>query len=388
MNMLKAGVVLVVTMVCGTAHSVGEPVLIGQPVPLKGTQAARGLGMSKGLEAAVAHFNAAGGVNGHTIKVKSINDSYEPEKTAQITKMLIEGEHAVAIVGSVGTANAQATIPTCQQAKVPFFASTSGAEVLRSPFNPYVINLRASLKQETEALVKHLVEDKGIKTIACFYQEDGYGKDGLAGLTEALSKRGLKVLATGSYPRNTVAITEGFKTVAAAKPGAVVIVGAYKPAAEFVKAAREDDSTKTTTFATVSGVGVEGLITELGPAGEGVVVSQVTPSPWDTAVSIVREYQDDMKKIGAENEIGYISLEGYLGGRLFGAALAKVEGVPTGEAISAAVFKTGSIDLGGFTLKYGEGDNQGSDHVYLTAIHGGKIQPVSASVANADKPNN
>ena len=374
------------TLFTASSHA-ADTVLVGQPVPLKGTQAARGQGMAKGLEAAAARFNAAGGVNGHTIKIKSINDSYEPEKTAQITKMLVEDEHAIAIVGSVGTANAQAAMPLCQIAKVPFMASTSGAEVLRNPFSPYVINLRASLRQETEAIVKHLVEENGIKTIACFFQDDGYGKDGLAGLTEALSKRGMKVVAAGSYPRNTIAITEGLKAITAAKPGAVVIVGAYKPAAEFIKAAKEDEATKTTTFATVSGVGVEGLVAELAAAGENVLVSQVTPSPWDTSMPIVREYQEDMKKAGAESDIGYISLEGYLGGRLFAAALAKVEGTPTGEAISAVVFKLGAIDLGGFSLKYGENDNQGSDHVYLTTIHGGKIQPVAAAVANADKPN-
>jgi ABC-type branched-subunit amino acid transport system substrate-binding protein len=63
-----------------------------------------------------------------------------------------------------------------------------------------------------------------------------------------------------------------------------------------------------------------------------------------------------------------VSLEGYLVGRAIAAALEKVDGEPTRQAMLDAVQKAGSLDLGGFKLSYSPTSNRGSDQVFLTVI--------------------
>jgi ABC-type branched-subunit amino acid transport system substrate-binding protein len=142
------------------------------------------------------------------------------------------------------------------------------------------------------------------------------------------------------------------------------MVGAYKPIAEFIKLARKVKM--TSTFVNISFVGSDALAKELGPDGEGVVITQVVPFPWDESIPLVKQYQAAMKAHDANAQPGFVSLEGYIVGRIAIAALEKVQGEVTRDAFLKAM--NGSFDLGGMTLTYGAGDNQGLDDVFLTVI--------------------
>lgn len=61
--------------------------------------------------------------------------------------------------------------------------------MLRRPFRPLVINLRASYAMEIEKIVNNLVRS-GRQQIAVLHQNDAFGKDGLAGIQKALARRG------------------------------------------------------------------------------------------------------------------------------------------------------------------------------------------------------
>ena len=152
------------------------------------------------------------------------------------------------------------------------------------------------------------------------------------------------------------------------------MVGAYAPCAEFVKSAKKAGM-KDVIFTNVSFVGTKALINALGDDGEGVIISQVVPLPQDDSVPAVKAYHAAMKSAGMEDQIGFVSLEGYLVGKLAAEALSKVEGEPTREALLAS-FKSLSADFGGVSVAYGEGDNQGSEVVWLSAISGGDVKLV------------
>lgn len=351
-------------------------IVIGQSCALEGPAAALGKGMQAGLAACFARVNATGGVGGRTIDLQSMNDGYEPAQCAQVTKELIEKRKAFLLIGEVGTPTSQAAVPICEGAKVPFVGAFTGAEFLRNPHKPWVVNLRASYNQETEAMAQHAVDSLGRKKVACFFQNDGFGKAGLSGIGLALDRRKMKLCATGSFERNTLAVQEALAKIAAAEPDVIVMVGPYAPCAEFIKLARQEPRTKEALLCNVSFVGTEPLLAALGDAGEGVVVTQVVPFPWDTSVPCVADYHRDMKAAELEGSIGFISLEGYLTGRLFCEVVAKMEGEPTREGFIATVQSVGTFDLGGFPLVYGANDNQGSDQVFLTEFRGGKVVPL------------
>ena len=88
---------------------------------------------------------------------------------------------------------------------------------------------------------------------------------------------------------------------------------------------------------------------------------------------MVDEFHKAMDAAGKSNEIGFVTLEGYLAGKTFCTIAKSVEGELTREAFLAAVPKHTDLDLGGITLHYGVEDHQGMDEVFLTMFDGGKI---------------
>lgn len=370
---------IVTAVFCGKAFAedgvTAKEIVLGQSCALSGQAEALGLGMRAGLQAYFAEVNAGGGINGRKITLISKDDGYEPDRAIKVTRELIENDKVFLLIGEVGTPTSKAVVPIAEEAKVPFFGPFTGAEFLRNPFKKYVVNVRGSYYQETEKLAQYLVDKKGLKKIACFYQNDGYGQAGLSGIQLALEKRGITLAGTGTYERNTVAVKGGLLKVRAADPEAVVMVGAYKPCAEFIKLAKQMGM-KDTLYCNISFVGTEALKEEVGDAGEGCIISQVVRFPWDESVPLVKEYVAAMKKHQPNEKTGFISLEGYMVGKLFAMAAKTVKGEMTREAILDAVGSAKTFDLGGVVLQFGPGDHQGMDEVFLTVFKGGEIRPL------------
>jgi ABC-type branched-subunit amino acid transport system substrate-binding protein len=352
-----------------------DKIVFGQAAALDGPAAALGQGMREGLLAAFGEANKGGGVKGRKLELLSVDDGYEPTKSIAAAKKLMEEDKVFALVGPVGTPTSAAVQPIAAEGGVPFIGAFTGAEFLRDPYKPNVINVRASYFQETETMVEHLTKDLGVRKIAIFYQDDAFGQAGLAGVKRALEKRQMALAAEGTYERNTTAVKGALLAIKKAEPEAVIMIGAYKPCAEFIKLAHQIKL--DATFVNISFVGSDALAKELGKDGAGVVVTQVVPFPRDAAIGVVGRYQAALKAEKADAVPGFVSLEGYMVGRLVVAALQKIDGEPTRKALLEAVAKTGSFDLGGITLTYGADNNRGSSQVFLTVIQAdGTLKPV------------
>jgi branched-chain amino acid transport system substrate-binding protein len=372
---------LALVAVAGSLAAAG-PIVIGQVACIKGPAERLGRGMNTGLTVA---FEKAGPVNGNPIELRTTNDGYEPEKCAAATTSMLDDAKIVAAIGYVGTPTSKVAIPLTTAKKVPFIGAFTGAMLLREPYNEFVVNVRASYDQETESLAAHFVDGNRATKVAVVYQNDAFGQAGLSGMTKALAKRKLEVVATGTFERNTLDIDEAVKTVAAATPDVVFIVGPYKPVAATTRALKS--AAANAKVCTLSFVGTESLLADLQNDGDGMVVSQVVPFPWDDSVPVVKSYLEDMKASGNDDEIGFISLEGYIVGKFFVDAASKVTGDFTGEAFVKTVQTAGKFNIGGFNLTFGPNDNQGSDTVWLTEFKGGKVvQLKSAPIASAPEP--
>ncbi len=351
-----------------------DRIRFGQSAAFSGPAQQLGNEMRLGIEAAFQEVNKRGGVHGRRLELKTLDDSYETEAAFNNTRRLIRAERVFALIGGVGTPTARASVPVATAAGVPFIAPFTGAEFLRSPDLKNVLNLRASYYQETEEIVARLTGDLGIKRVAVLYQNDSYGASGLAGMQLALKRRGLAPVATGYYRRNTSAVKFALLNIAAAKPEALVMIGAYAPVAKTISLARTDADL---VFATVSFVGSKALSKALGPDGAGVYVTQVVPMPEDASIPVVAAYHAALAARDAKAVPGFVSLEGYLAGRLAISALEACGRKVSRNCFLNLVRDAKAIDINGFRLKYGPGDNQGSDAVLLTVIgKDGKLHPV------------
>ncbi len=353
-------------------------IVFGQAAALEGPAAALGTGMRLGIQAAFKAVNAEGGIHGRNLELISYDDGYEPDRSISQVRKLINNDKVFALIGAVGTPTSKATQPIATEAQVPFFGSFTGAGFLRNPDHGNIVNVRATYAAETEAWIRHLVDSRKMEKIALLYQDDAFGRVGLKGVTAALEKRNMKLVATGTYQRNTTAVKSALLEIRKAKPDAVVMVGAYKPIAEFIKLSKKVKFDPT--FVNISFVGSDALSNELGTAGEGVIISQVVPFPWDTSIPLVAEYQAALAQMDPDAKPGFVTLEGYMVGKLASLALEELGTEVSREAFLNTIWKTGTYDLGGVTLTFGAGDNQGMDDVFMTIIQSdGSFSPISGA---------
>src|SRR6516162_3153141 len=343
-----------------------DHIVFGQSAALRGPAAALGLGMREGILAAFHEANAAGGVHGRKLDLISYNDDYEPEIAITKTNKLIDDDKVFALIGEVGTPTSKAVQPITTEQGIPFIAPFTGADFLRDPSLTNVINTRASYGQETEAWIEHLTRDLGFSQIAILYQDDSFGRAGLDGVKNTLEKRGLGLVAEGTYMRGTTAVKRALLAIRRGHPQAVVMVGVYKPCAEFIKLARMIKL--DAVFVNISFVGSEPLAAELRHDGDGVIVTQVVPLPNDSKIPLVARYQRALKSVDPSARPGFVSLEGYVAGRLVVEALSRSENPITRTGLLAAIKNVGVFELDGVTLSYGPASNQGMDTVYLTVI--------------------
>lgn len=351
-------------------------VLFGQSAAFSGPAQELGRGMRLGLLAAFEESNRAGGVHGRRIGLVSLDDTYEPELAIANTRQLIEEERVFALVGAVGTPTSNAAEPIASAAGVPYVGPFTGAEFLRSRSRPMVVNVRASYFQETEEMVERLTADLGVERIGILYQDDTYGRAGYEGLRRALARRGMEIAAAGTYPRNTTAVKTAALDLGRSNSEAVVIIGAYQPAADFIRWARRIGFDPI--FINISFVGSNALARALGRAGAGVLVTQVVPFPGDASIPLVAAYQRALEEHAPRTEPGFVSLEGYVAGRLIVEALRRAGPAPTRNGFMNAITLEGVFDLGGFELEFGAIDNQGSDRVFLTEIGpDGRYRPLT-----------
>jgi branched-chain amino acid transport system substrate-binding protein len=349
-------------------------VLIGQCAALTGPAAGLGLGMNLGLKAAMDEINGKGGVHGRLIRLVAKDDGYEPERCVECTEKMIDEAGVFALAGYVGTPTAKVAAPMSQELKVPLIGLFTGAGLLREPVQRYVVNIRASYDDETEALVEYLTKVAGAKKIAVFYQNDSFGLAGLSGVEKALGRRKLALAGKGSFERNTLAVKGGLNAVMEAAPDAVVVVAPYKPTAEFVRNARE--AGLKAPLATISFVGTENLISELGEGATGIVISQVVPPPGDTTLALEREYQAALKKSAPDAAPSYVSFEGYISGRVLLAGMERAGKELTREKLIEAFHGMSSLDIGGMAFSFSATNHQGSNAVFLTIVKDGKARPL------------
>ena len=343
-----------------------DAILFGQAAALEGPSAQLGQRMRHGIVAAFTEINAKGGVHGRKLQLISRDDGYDPDRSVVQTLRLIEDDKVFALIGAVGTPTAMATIPITSAREVPFIGPLSGAALLRDLELTNVVNIRASYGAETETIIGHLTEDRHFTRIGIFYQDDSFGRDGLTGVKNALAKRGLELAAEGTFERNTRAVGAAWRTIKRAEPEAIVMVGTYGPSAEFIKLAHR--SGVYPTFVNISFVGATALATELGPDGEGVVVAQVVPFPWDRSIKLVADYQAAQTAFDPTLAPDFVSLEGYLSGRLAAAALEKAGPNPTRASLLRTINDIGRFDISGSLVTVGARAIETPPKVFLTVI--------------------
>ena len=321
-------------------------IVLGQSAALTGPAAQLGIQFNAGARVYFDLLNDKGGIKGRKVEINLQDDGYDPERCAENTRKFV-ADGVFALFGYIGTPTSLAALPLVLKSGTPFIAPFTGAMSLREPMHKNVFHLRASYNDETAQIVKQLYA-LGMKRIAVFHQNDAYGKAGLDGVTKALLALDSKPVAVATVERNSVDVAAAVKVLAPSNADAIVQISAYKSCAAFIRAARL--AGYGGQYYNVSFVGTKALSDELGKEAAGVVISQVVPSPYNSANGITREFTAAIKAHGKEVQANYSSMEGYLAARLVADGLARSTGVLSAGSFISGLESIGSQSYGGFLI--------------------------------------
>lgn len=366
------------------------------------TGPSKGLGIElyRGSKAYFDQINAQGGVNGHKIAIKFMDDGYNPEPAIRNTIKLVEKDHVDCLFNYVGTPTVTRVLPVIKhfnaQKPVYLFFPFTGAQPQREfPYEDYVFNLRASYRQETWGLVHNLYMI-GRHRIAVFYQADAYGRSGWDGVRKALHEKGSNIVAETTYRRGASfsdSMHEQVEIIKKGKPDAIISIGAYEACAAFIRDAR--DAGIDTPICNLSFVGSENMLELLDSITQkngknytaDLINSQTVPSYEDVSLPAVREYRKAMAKKPLPPEgfgknynpqqFSFISFEGFLNAKVMAHILERVSMPQYQNNIYAATLSIRNLDIGiGTDVNFGRGKHQGLDEVYYTTISNGKSVPL------------
>ncbi|MDD5474249.1 MAG: ABC transporter substrate-binding protein [Candidatus Methanoperedens sp.] len=354
-------------------------ILIGSSSALSGHASFLGTQYIHGSLAYINEINANGGVHGRKIKLITYDDQYDPAKTVANTQKLIMEDKVFILFDYVGTPTSIKIIDMADEAKVPVLGLFTGAEELRTPFRPYIFNIRASYYQETETAVDYFVKKFGFKKIAVFYQDDAFGLAGLKGVEIALNKYGMKPVATSTYVRGTENVENAIQTIKSANPEAVVMIGTYTPLAKFVKFYKE--SGQDPYFHTVSFVGADAFALELSGnsinTSDKIIVTEVVPDPYETSaiyLKAVNDYRHLNKKYFPDDKPNYVGLEGYINAVVLVKALDEAGRELNRDKFIKTIESLNDYAVGiGIPVNYGTGDHQAFDKIYFSRLNNGRF---------------
>lgn len=340
-NFIKVVSALSVSSIALPTFAQADEIVIGQTIPLTGSQAVVGQATSAGAKMFFERYNATATARDPRIRFVVMDDGQKPDVSIENARKLIEVEGAKLLMNSVGTANAEALIASglLKKHQTALLAPTTGA------FNLYNVNevvmLRPSYRAEAERAV-NVMTTIGIKDFGLVYQNDPFGNDFVTGLVQALSARKLEVRARASYERQTTEVDRAVDAMLNAPQVQVIYLAAVTlPAAEFTKRyrakggqARIIGPSIIDTTAVVKVVGSE--------ASRGMAFTTIMPITGRSASPLVRNMILDRARSSFSEEmlpIGARSLEGYL------TAQVAVEAIRGASARGGPSKRVSAVDL-------------------------------------------
>ncbi|MFW7348385.1 MAG: ABC transporter substrate-binding protein [Pigmentiphaga sp.] len=365
--------VLLAASLAAQPAAAGE-VVLANVGPLSGPLGVNGLANLAGAKACIADANAAGGINGNTLRLVERDDEYKPEKTIALMREVARSDKPVAFVNLLGSANATALLKdgTLEALKTPVVGVTPGADVLRSPGSPWMFHVTASDNAQLARIVQHL-STIGIQRIAVAYQDIPFGRGGLEYIQGVAKKAGLAIEKSVPVPSAGEDFAAIVSELRAANAQAYVMILVPNSGAAFVAQVR--GAGDATPVYGMSYVPVRGLVDKAGAVhAVGIGLAQITPNTDSSSSALIRQFRSAMERHApAGTARTQLHLIGYLSCRVLLEGLRQAGSTPTPDSLRSAMQKL-RVDLGGYLVDFA-GGNVGARYVDIGVVtRDGRLQ--------------
>jgi len=180
------------------APPASNEIRIGNTAPYTGPASVYGV-IAKVVAAYLEKVNAEGGINGRKVTMISYDDGYDPKKTMEATRKLVEEDNVLLALGTIGTNTNAAIQPYLNSKKVPQLFALSGAAAWDQPKEfPWTIGFLPTYAAEAQIYAQYILENHPKSRIAVLYQDDGMGKEYVKGLKDGLGGK-VPIVAEAPY---------------------------------------------------------------------------------------------------------------------------------------------------------------------------------------------
>lgn len=360
MNPIKKILLIAATVIAGSANA--QDIVIGQVVPLTGTQAATGIAARDGAQLYFDKINRNGGIQGRKIVLDVRDDEYQTAKTVSLVRAIIQERSPVLMISAIGAASVDALIKekVLENGKVSLLGPTSGARMMYGV--PRIYPVRASYEREANKLLAHF-KSTGVKRLAVVYQDDTFGKEGLATVQEFLksSYRDMQLVASVSYSRTDTDLARHAIDVSKTDPQAVLLYAVTKPAASFIQNFKP--LAPKATIAMMSSVELDSLIKEAGSAVNDSLIGLFLPHPNNRKELLVRQMHEDARELGRSVNISPRFQLGYATARVAVSVMQSMKGPITAATLDKALDDAKIFKLTDTLEVRNEGKNQGINFI-------------------------
>ena len=379
------GALALATVASGAASETGvtaTTITIGGTTPLSGPASAY-QSVAKGAAAYFRYVNAKGGVNKRKINYIYKDDGYDPSKTADATRELVQQDKVFAIFNSLGTDQNLATRAYLNALKVPQLFVASGATTFGRDYKkyPYTIGYQPNYRAEGTIYGRYLVKHAPKSRIGVLYQNDDYGKDLLAGLQRGLGSKAGLIKSKQSYNVDDPDVQSQIAKLKAARTNTLMVFATPKFAIQAYVYARKL-SWKPLVYmnAVSSAANIMGLSSAATnkKQTEGTISIVFLKDPTDPAWrnnAGMKLYRSIMKKYKGGNPNDVYAVYGMSVAHTFVAALQKAGKNPTRAGIMKAAdslnVKNDPFLLPGISVKTSASDHFPLDQAKLQRYHNG-----------------
>jgi branched-chain amino acid transport system substrate-binding protein len=360
----------------GTPGVTSTEVLIGGTTPLSGPASAY-QSVAKGAAAYFKYVNAKGGVNKRKIKYLYKDDAYDPAKTSEKTRELVQQDKVFAIFNSLGTEQNQATRAYLNAIKVPQLFVASGATTWGkdSKTYPWTIGYQPNYQAEGTIYGRYVAKTSPKARIGVLYQNDDYGKDLLKGLSNGLGSKAKLVVSKQTYDVTDDQVQSQIARLKAARVNTLMLFATPKFAIQsYVYAHKLGWKPTVYVNAVSSAANIMGLSTvgtskkQTNGSLSIVFLKDPTDTHWakDPGVKL---YRSIMKRYKGGNPNDVYAVYGMSAAHTFVEALKKAGKNPTRASIMKAAnslnIKNDPFLLPGMAVKTGPGDHFPLDQAKL-----------------------
>ena len=249
LNVLTLAVASLVSLTAGPAAfaqkkydtgATDKEIKVGNINPYSGPASAYGA-IGKAIQAYFDKINAEGGVNGRKINFISLDDGYNPSKTVEQARKLVEEEEVLLVFQTLGTPPNSAIHKYMNAKKVPHLFVATGATKWGDPKNfPWTMGWQPNYQSESKVFAMHIMENNPNAKIAVLFQNDDYGKDYLKGFEDALGdKAKTMIISKASYEVTDPTVDSQMVTLKGSGADTFFNITTPKFAAQAIKKAAE-----------------------------------------------------------------------------------------------------------------------------------------------------